>query len=137
MRVVYSEAVNARESRGLSPLEGEPDPEGADCVSCGRCCHHGPETVSLLESDDARLGESRLHALTVLLDRPPYFRFMRNDGDRCGGLDTSVEGRYPCAIYEVRPQGCREVETGSPCCMEARALGHLGSSVLFRRADRR
>jgi uncharacterized protein len=122
--------------RGLAPLEGEPDPDGADCVSCGRCCHHGPNTVSLLESDEQRMGEARVRALTVLLDRPPYFRFMKNDGHRCGALDVSEPGLYPCGVYEGRPQGCRDVEAGSPCCMQARALGFLGESVLFKRSDR-
>lgn len=117
----------------LSALSGDPDPDGADCVSCGRCCHHGPHTVSLLESDEARMDESTLRRLTVLMDKPPYFRFIRNEGHHCGALDTSVEGQFPCGIYQVRPQGCREVEPGSPCCLEARALGHLGSSVEFKR----
>jgi Fe-S-cluster containining protein len=93
-------------------------------------------TVMLHESDEQRLGEARLRTLTVLMDRPPYFRFMRNDGTRCAALDVSVEGSYPCTIYEQRPQGCREVEPGSPCCIEARALGRLGSSVQFKRRDR-
>lgn len=117
----------------LAPLAGEPDPDGADCVECGRCCHHGPETVSLLEADDARMGPELLAEYTVLQRRPPGFRFMKNDGARCGALDLSVAGRYPCAVYEKRPEGCRTVEPGSPCCMEARRLGHLGTSVEFRR----
>src|SRR2546423_94320 len=48
----------------LPPIDGEPDPNGADCVACGRCCHHGPQTVHLLESDDARLGEILLERYT-------------------------------------------------------------------------
>src|SRR6202044_1694404 len=36
----------------LARVEGEPDPDGADCVSCGRCCPPGPKTVHLLETDD-------------------------------------------------------------------------------------
>ncbi len=127
----------ARIASGLSPLEGEPDPDGGDCVGCGRCCHHGPHTVSLLESDEDRLGPERVRALTVVLDRPPYFRFMVNEGARCGALDVREPGRYPCAVYDARPAGCREVEPGSPCCLEARSLGHLGHSVQFKRADRR
>ena len=119
---------------------GAPDPDGADCVACGRCCHHGPSTVQLLEADEARLGPERLVRLTVLMDRPPFFRFVRtvsgDHGERCGALDTSVPGLYPCAMYEVRPEGCRIVEPGSPCCLEARRLGHLGSSVEFKRARR-
>jgi Fe-S-cluster containining protein len=122
----------------LSPIEGEPDPGGADCVSCGRCCHHGPRTVHLLEGDEARVlrradGEEMLRRLTVLEARPPGFRFLRNGGERCAALDVSVQGRYPCGIYEVRPEDCRIVEPGSPACMEARRLGRLGSSVEFVR----
>lgn len=116
---------------GLSPIEGIPDPDGADCVACGRCCHHGPRTVHLLEADEARMGKRRLELYTEL--HPPYFRFVKNTGERCGGLDVSVEGHYPCAIYEFRPDDCRIVEAGSPACLEARRLGHLGTSVEFFR----
>jgi Fe-S-cluster containining protein len=71
---------------------------------------------------------------TDLEERPPYFRFVKNTGHRCGGLDVSQPDRYPCAIYDVRPEDCRIVEPGSPACLEARRLGHLGSSVEFKRA---
>ncbi|MBV9947896.1 MAG: YkgJ family cysteine cluster protein [Myxococcales bacterium] len=116
-----------------------PDPGGADCVACGRCCHHGSETVHLLDTDEARVlahrgGEEILRRLTVVDHRPPGWRFLANDGARCAALDVSVPGRYPCAIYEVRPDDCRIVEPGSPACLEARALGHLGTSVGFTRA---
>lgn len=120
----------------LPPLQGLPDPDGADCVGCGRCCHHGPNTVQLLEDDEARMGEALLRKLTVVMDRPPHFRFVRNEGERCGALDVSVPDQYPCGVYEVRPEGCRIVEPGSPCCLEARALGHLGKSVEFERRSR-
>jgi Fe-S-cluster containining protein len=123
---------------GLAPLTGTPDPGGADCVRCGRCCHHGPSTVHLLDTDEARVrtrpdGERLLRQLTVIDDRPPGWRFLRNTGDRCGALDVSAPGQYPCRIYDVRPDDCRIVEPGSPACLEARKLGHLGSSVGFTR----
>jgi Fe-S-cluster containining protein len=92
-------------------------------------------TVQLLEVDERRMGERVLEQYTGVMDRPPFFRFVHNDGDRCGALDLSAPGLYPCGIYEVRPEGCRTVEPGSPCCLEARRLGRLGTSVLFRRAD--
>ena len=79
------------------------------------------------------MGERLLPIYTDLQNQPPYFRFVKNDGERCSGLDRSVPGQYPCAIYEARPEGCRVVEPGSPCCLEARALGHLGTSVEFKR----
>ncbi len=121
----------------LSPIDGVPDPEGADCVACGRCCHHGPNTVHLLETDEARFiengGDELLAEYTYISPKPPFFRFVKNEGSRCGGLDTRVPGRYPCAIYARRPEDCRIVEPGSPACLEARRLGRLGSSVEFQR----
>jgi Fe-S-cluster containining protein len=124
--------------KALSPVHGAPDPSGADCLACGRCCHHGPSTVHLLEGDEARVlarpdGAELLRRLTVLDDRPPGWRFLQNGGDCCAALDASVPGRYACAIYDVRPDDCRIVEPGSPACLEARGLGHLGRSVQFVR----
>jgi Fe-S-cluster containining protein len=123
---------------GLASIEGAPDPGGADCVACGRCCHHGPSTVHLLEPDEARVlaehgGMEMLRRLTVLDDRPPGWRFLRNVGDRCAALDVTVPGLYPCSMYAVRPDDCRIVEPASPVCLEARRLGRLGSSVEFTR----
>ena len=117
----------------LAPVEGEPDPDGADCVSCGRCCHHGPKTVHLLEADDARMGEVLLARYTEIDGRGPGWRFMQNARTYCSALDTREPGRFPCAVYERRPEDCRIVEPGSPSCLEARRLGHLGSSVEFSR----
>jgi Fe-S-cluster containining protein len=122
----------------LLPLLEPPDPDGAGCVACGRCCYHGPRTVHLLEPDEERVlaspgGRETLRRLTVLDERPPGWRFVRNTGTRCAALDVSAPGRYPCSIYAVRPDDCRIVEPGSPACLEARRLGRLGTSVEFRR----
>ncbi len=122
----------------LEPVSGAPDPDGADCVSCGRCCHHGPRTVHLLDVDEARVlsrpeGAEVLRRLTVIDDRPPGWRFVENAGERCAALDVSVPDRFPCSIYDVRPDDCRIVEPGSPACLEARRLGRLGTSVEFVR----
>jgi Fe-S-cluster containining protein len=118
---------------GLSPILGIPDPDGADCVDCGRCCHHGAQTVHLLEDDEQRLGDELLAHYTELQAKPPGFRFIKNEGQVCGALDTSAKGKYPCAIYERRPEDCRIVDAGSPVCLEARALGRLGTSVDYKR----
>jgi Fe-S-cluster containining protein len=114
----------------LSPVPGPPDPSGSDCVTCGRCCHHPPRTVHLLATDDRRMSDRTLRRLTVLDPTPPGWRFMKN-GERCGALDVGVPGRFPCSIYEERPDDCRIVEPGSPACLEARRLGRLGSSVEY------
>lgn len=123
--------ANTTTSFGLSPVSGPPALDGTDCVVCGRCCHHRPRTVHLLEPDEERLGPRRLAIYTDLETSPPYFRFIKNPGDRCGALDVTVPDRYPCAIYDARPEDCRIVEPGSPACLEARRLGHLGSSIEF------
>jgi hypothetical protein len=88
----------------------------------------------LLEADDARMGPLLLAEYTVLDRRPPGWRFLKNTGERCAALDVSVAGRYPCAIYAHRPDDCRIVEVGSRACLEARRIGHLGTSVEFERA---
>jgi uncharacterized protein len=123
----------------LPPIEGLPDPGGADCISCGRCCNHGPCTVHLLDTDEARMlsrpdGHELLRRLTVVDERPPGWRFVDNTEERCAALIVTEPGRYPCAIYDVRPDDCRLVEPGSPACLEARRLGKLGASVEFVRA---
>ena len=114
---------------GLPPIEGVPDPDGADCVTCGRCCHHPPETAHVLASDEDRLGEALLREFTYEDPRPPGFRFLRNAGERCGALDVSEPGRFPCRIYERRPDDCRRFRPGSDDCLEARRLGRLGRVV--------
>lgn len=94
--------------------------------------------MHLLLDDDARIlgrrdGAEILRRLTVIDPRPPGWRFLRNDGERCAALDLSVPGLFPCLIYDVRPDDCRLVEPGSPACLEARRLGRLGNSVDFVR----
>jgi Fe-S-cluster containining protein len=127
-------------TESLPAVDGPPDPGGADCVACGRCCHHPSSTVHMLDTDEARVlarpdGAELLRRLTVVDGRPPGWRFLRNAGARCAALDVSEPGRFTCRIYEVRPDDCRLVEPGSPACLEARRLGRLGASVEFRRAD--
>jgi hypothetical protein len=95
--------------------------------------------VHLLDTDEARVlrrpdGEAILRKLTVLVERPPGWRFVENTGSRCAALDVDVPGRFACRIYDVRPDDCRIVEPGSPACLEARRLGRLGSSVQYTRA---
>jgi hypothetical protein len=92
----------------------------------------------MLDTDEARVlaregGAEILRRLTIVDERPPGWRFLRNTGDRCAALDLSVPGRFACSIYDVRPDDCRIVEPGSPACLEARSLGRLGTSVEWHR----
>jgi Fe-S-cluster containining protein len=110
----------------LPPLDEEPEPSGADCLGCGRCCHHPPASVRLGAIDERRMSKRTLALYTEVLTRPPFSRFLQNDGERCRALDRSEPRRYACRIYDERPDGCRVVAPASPECLEARRLGRLG-----------
>lgn len=85
-----------------------------NCRVCGACCFSDSDTyVPLNESDRVRLGEDA-------------DRFVRADGRgqymkmrsyRCVAL-TVRAGIFTCAIYDRRPEICRELERGSPACRE-------------------
>jgi Fe-S-cluster containining protein len=109
-----------------------PDPDGADCVACGRCCRHGPRTVHLVEADEERLGADLLATYTERVGSAG-FRFLLTEDDHCAALDVSVPGVHPCRIYPVRPADCRDVAPGSPCCLASRRAGRL---VNVPRCDR-
>jgi Fe-S-cluster containining protein len=113
---------------GLPGLFTAPDPGGADCVACGRCCHHGPRTVHFLVADEERFGPERLRRYTELVGSAGY-RFMLTIDDHCAALDCSAPGRFPCAVYDHRPDDCRDVAPGSVCCLHSRRLGRLSEIV--------
>ncbi len=133
-----------------------PDPDGRDCVACGRCCHHGPNTVHLLEPDEERVlrspdGAEVLRRLTVLDDRPPGWRFVKNTGEHCGALDVSVEvasraslrrppGRLPDRRARFAPAASRRGGSGtsgraSSSSGLAEAANGLERRVHWRRAE--
>ena len=120
----------------LEPLAGAPDPGGGDCVACGRCCHHGPSTVHLLDGDDGARGRAAPHpadrprrTAARLALRPERGRPLR----RARRL-----GARPLPVQHLRRATRRLPHRGArfPCCLEARKLGRLGSSVDFRRKPR-
>ena len=90
---------------------------------------HGPSPRER-RSPHGRRATRRIH---IYFAETAVFRFVKNDGERCAGLDSSVQGAYPCRLYARRPDDCRIVQPGLPACLEARRLGQLGSSVEFTR----
>lgn len=109
----------------LTPLDDLPNPDGSDCVACGRCCHHPPISVRLEALDERRMSRRTLEVYTEVLARAPFWRSMKNDGERCAALSLAVPGLLTCSIYEERPVACRSVEPGSAECLEARRCGCL------------
>lgn len=89
-----------------------------DCQSCGACCAFSAEWPRFTLEDDAAL--ARIPSAYA----DPDGRGMRCDGDRCAALTGVVGTRTGCAIYEVRPDVCRDCMPGDAACTMARA--HYG-----------
>lgn len=114
-----------------------------DCLSCGACCREAYDTVEVAEDDP-----TVQHHLPLLIERLGGYD-MRRDGAKCCCLRGGVEleparpaisgGRerddagekvpplfYPgkapflCAIYDNRPQTCRDFTIFSEHCLSAR-----------------
>jgi hypothetical protein len=85
--------------------------------------------VHLVDTDEARMGADLLRRFTVLDEGASAYRFMRNTGDRCAGLDESIADCHSCLVYVRRPDDCRVMRPGSPDCLEARRVGHMGRTI--------
>ena len=86
-----------------------------ECLSCGTCCFSTLETYVPVTGDDhERLGD-RAEALAVFVGNRAYLRMV--DG-HCAALRIDREAAgFVCAVYEVRPQACRDLGRGSPQCL--------------------
>jgi uncharacterized protein len=95
---------------GQSPAPGSGVP---DCQDCGACCTSpSPGHVPITGDDYARLTPDERERLT---DWDGNRCFMRLVGERCVNL-LCEQGRFTCAIYERRPQVCRDYEQGGEAC---------------------
>jgi len=87
------------------------------CLNCGVCCFSKLETYVRVTGEDwARLGEAAERVAHFLGHRA----FMRMRDGHCAALQvrTGTDGarEYCCAVYERRPQTCRDLARGSPQC---------------------
>ena len=91
--------------------------DGLDCVTCGACCFSSePGYIELFSIDRARMDERALSLTECHEDRC----FMRFRQGRCVALAVEPSGRFPCAIYPMRPDACRWLEPGSGECHDQR-----------------
>jgi len=90
-----------------------------DCRACAACCREAYQVVELDERDPF---VARHAALVERVDGRLVLR--RADG-RCPPLEG--DGPYRCALYEDRPETCREFERGGEHCLTARR--RVGLSV--------
>ncbi|MBX3192636.1 MAG: YkgJ family cysteine cluster protein [Labilithrix sp.] len=89
------------------------------CTGCGTCCFsESPRHARVTGDDHERLGEDADRLVTWIGNEA----FMRlapagEDLHKCIALEIDpARGAFLCAIYERRPQICRDLERGSPAC---------------------
>ncbi|MCS6797995.1 MAG: YkgJ family cysteine cluster protein [Myxococcota bacterium] len=90
--------------------------ESLDCRRCAACCREGYDVVPVGPREP--LARRAPH----LLLRHACGQELRRDGGRCIALTgpDAIDGSYACALYEIRPRACRELEPGGPGCLHAR-----------------
>ena len=95
-------------------------------MACGACCSNPNENraegyVDYIEVKprDELLNRQALVRRLVVLNRDgvPH---MRLEHDRCTALKGTIGVKAICTIYEVRPTGCRMLESGSERCLQYR-----------------
>jgi len=89
-----------------------------DCQLCGACCFSDSDAyVPVNEGDRERLGEDATRY--VWSDGQDLYLKMK--GPCCSTLEVR-QGRFVCAIYDQRPDICRELQRCSPDCRAELAL---------------
>src|SRR5438128_12555864 len=109
-----------------------------DCRACGACCCNPAENRAERFSDYVEIGaRERLARKPALLRRSAVLNargelHLRLVGpeQRCAALLGSVGKRVSCALYELRPRGCRLVEPGSAPCLQHRSEKGISASAI-------
>lgn len=83
------------------------------CLECGACCFSNLETsIRVTGNDYERLGAAAEDLVHFVGNRA----YMRLAGGHCAALRIERQGRFQCAVYERRPDACRNLERESPQC---------------------
>jgi hypothetical protein len=93
-----------------------------DCATCGACCREAYHSVTVSVRDPV------VWKQPDLVERHGHRFEIRRDGERCAALadrrndPTRAPGDrvFTCAIYEDRPQACRDFAAGGRHCLDAR-----------------
>ena len=93
-----------------------------DCATCGACCREAYHSVTVSVRDPVVWKQPEL------VERIGHRFEIRREGPRCAalvdlrGAPAADSGRrvFTCAIYEDRPQACRDFAAGGRHCLDAR-----------------
>ena len=98
-----------------------------DCTTCGACCVNPDENraeafpwyveVSEKEPLLAKRDVSKRH---VVRDEDGVAHLRLEPSGRCSALRGRLGARVHCAIYALRPRGCRLVDAGGTRCLQYR-----------------
>ncbi len=106
-----------------------PTAEPLDCQRCGACCCNPAENraegfTDYVEIEPReKLFKKKQHLARYGVANGAGLVHLKLVGteERCAALHGSLGKRVSCAIYQLRPRGCRLVEAGSKRCLQARA----------------
>ena len=112
-----SETAPTVESSERACQRWEPKFTIDDCGSCGACCHHGFNLLTVSKDDP-------------FLEQHPELVQLRDDGEYCvprpDGVCVALAGDgdegnpYRCRHYSTRPENCAEFEVAGEACLLAR-----------------
>jgi len=95
--------------------------DSSPCLTCGACCAYSadwPRFWTETDDDIARIPPGLL---------TPDQGAMACTDDRCRALLGRVGERTACAIYDLRPEVCRDCMPGDDACAMARERFGLSS----------
>lgn len=110
-----------------------------DCQACGACCCNtarnlaeGTQEYIEVTREDRLYREERatLRELAVRSEDGRYYMTLTGPEQRCIALEGDLGEGVGCAIYALRPSGCRQVESGDEECLKARR--HHGLPLTVR-----
>jgi Fe-S-cluster containining protein len=89
-----------------------------ECQFCGACCFsESTAYVPLTEADCERLGDDAANPTA----EEGGARYMVMRRGHCAALQVGAIA-FACSVYERRPAVCRELDRGTPACIEERHL---------------
>ena len=98
-----------------------------DCTTCGACCVNPDENRAEgfrwyveVGAREPLLGKADVVKRHVVRDGDGVAHLRLEPSGRCSALRGGLGDRVRCAIYALRPRGCRLVDAGGARCLQYR-----------------